>query len=306
MAPGGYAWWYLDALSDDGRFGLTLIAFLGSVFSPYYAAARRRAPWGRAEPLQHNAVNVALYALHDGKRRWSMTERGRGALAREARVLRIGPSSLAWHGETLDIQLDEVTAPWPSRIRGSVRVHTQGWQAHPLVLDAQGQHRWSVLAPVARVEVALTSPALRWSGPAYMDRNWGGAPLERAFTRWDWSRAHLRDERTLVMYDVQRLQGSREVWSLCFDADGAVRAVESPVVAQLPGTAWRLPRSTRLEAALPGAVRTLEDGPFYARSLLGARWQGEPVVAMHESLCLRRFSSPWVQAMLPFRMPRRR
>ena len=44
VAPGGYAWWYIDALSDDGRCGLTIIAFIGSVFSPYYALARRRAP----------------------------------------------------------------------------------------------------------------------------------------------------------------------------------------------------------------------------------------------------------------------
>jgi carotenoid 1,2-hydratase len=29
------------------------------------------------------------------------------------------------------------------------------------------------------------------------------------------------------------------------------------------------------------------------------------VVAMHESLSLDRFMRPWVQAMLPFRMPRR-
>ena len=33
----GYVWWYVDALSDDGRQGLTIIAFIGSVFSPYYA-----------------------------------------------------------------------------------------------------------------------------------------------------------------------------------------------------------------------------------------------------------------------------
>ena len=42
VPPGGYAWWYVDALSDDGRHALTIIAFIGSVFSPYYAAARRR------------------------------------------------------------------------------------------------------------------------------------------------------------------------------------------------------------------------------------------------------------------------
>ena len=40
----GYVWWYVDALSDDGRHGLTLIAFIGSVFSPYYAWRGGAAP----------------------------------------------------------------------------------------------------------------------------------------------------------------------------------------------------------------------------------------------------------------------
>ena len=59
IAPGGYAWWYVDALSADRRHGLTVIALLGSVFSPYYARARRRDP--AADPLQYCAMNVALY-----------------------------------------------------------------------------------------------------------------------------------------------------------------------------------------------------------------------------------------------------
>jgi carotenoid 1,2-hydratase len=50
--------------------------------------------------------------------------------------------------------------------------------------------------------------------------------------------------------------------------------------------------------------QTLEDGPFYARSILSTRVFGEDVPAMHESLSLDRFRKPWVQAMLPFRMPR--
>ena len=61
VAPGGYAWWYLDALSDDGQHGLTIIAFIGSVFSPYYAWARERTAGGAAEALNHCAFNVALY-----------------------------------------------------------------------------------------------------------------------------------------------------------------------------------------------------------------------------------------------------
>ena len=42
VVRGGYSWWYVDALSDDGKNGITLIALIGSVFSPYYAAMRRR------------------------------------------------------------------------------------------------------------------------------------------------------------------------------------------------------------------------------------------------------------------------
>ncbi len=41
VPAGGYAWWYVDALSDDGAHGLTIIAFIGSVFSPFYAWSRR-------------------------------------------------------------------------------------------------------------------------------------------------------------------------------------------------------------------------------------------------------------------------
>ena len=34
VAPGGYLWWYVDAISDDGQHALSIIAFVGSVFSP--------------------------------------------------------------------------------------------------------------------------------------------------------------------------------------------------------------------------------------------------------------------------------
>jgi len=51
--------------------------------------------------------------------------------------------------------------------------------------------------------------------------------------------------------------------------------------------------------------QTLEDTPFYARSVLRSGSSGavsEPI--MHESLDLDRFKKAWVRALLPFRMPR--
>jgi carotenoid 1,2-hydratase len=51
-------------------------------------------------------------------------------------------------------------------------------------------------------------------------------------------------------------------------------------------------------------VETLEDAPFYARSLLTTRLAGTPAQTFHESLSLDRFSRGWVRMLLPFRMPR--
>ena len=60
----------------------------------------------------------------------------------------------------------------------------------------------------------------------------------------------------------------------------------------------------QISAAVPSVVETLEDTPFYARSVIEAEILGHRVTAMHESLDMRRFCAPVVQAMLPFRMPR--
>ena len=258
-----------------------------------------------------------------------MTERGRGQVRCDALHLKIGPSALHWHGDTLTIDVDEIAVPWPARIRGVVRLHAAQRFDHPVVLAPQGGHRWFPIAPSARVEVDLMSPALRWSGPGYLDSNCGDAPLERAFTRWDWSRAHLSGGRSVVLYDVERIGAQPLSVGLHFDAKGAVQAVEPPPEAALPRTRWGVKRGTRSEAAARGSsasahatvsagaaagvapagapaqvLQTLTDAPFYARSLLRARWLGEPVTAMHESLSLTRFDTRWVQAMLPFRMPR--
>lgn len=278
---------------------MTVIAFVGSVFSPYYARARAR---GAGDPENHCAINVALYGA--GKR-WAMTERRRGALARDTTTFAVGPSRLTWNGQALTIAVDEVAVPWPSRIRGTITLHPAALPAHVATLDAAGVHRWRPLAPCARVEVNLSHPALRWSGAAYWDSNDGDAPLEDAFTGWDWSRARTRGG-TAILYDVRRRDGTRTAFGLDCSDHGACAALAVPPEVALPDSRWRIPRTTRAEAG--GAARvvaTLVDAPFYARSVVASRLHGEDVIALHESLSLDRFRQRWVRLLLPFRMPRR-
>lgn len=306
VPPGGYMWWYVDALSDDGRHGLTVIAFVGSVFSPYYAWARRQArgqPTRGAEAANHCALNVALYGA---TRRWAMTERSAARHRSDPAHLRIGPSQMHWTGSDLVIDIDEVTAPIPSRLKGQVRIRPDALFDMAYPLDAAGHHHWCPVAPCARVEVVFDQPALRWSGSAYLDSNRGTRPLEDDFVRWDWSRARSPDGHTTVLYDVARRAEGPFSLSLAFDPSGSVSPFEAPPRAPLPHSRWRIRRGTRSDnGSTPQITASLEDGPFYARSLLETRLRGITVPAVHESLDLNRFRSPWIQWMLPFRMPRR-
>lgn len=295
----GYVWWYLDATSDDGRHAITLIAFVGSVFSPYYAWARRGGP---SDPENHCAINVALYG--EGAGRWTMTERGRAALHRTADTLTIGPSALHWDGTALTVRIDEISAPLPRRVRGTVKLYPAAQPCRSFVLDPQGRHRWTPLAPLARVEVEMDSPGLRWSGPGYLDMNAGDAPLDRDFVRWDWSCARTRDGAA-VLYDITPRGDGAHCLGLRFGQDGSVTSFDAPPRVALPRSGiWRVPRAIRAEEGMAHVRRTFEDTPFYVRSEIASVLGGEGVLAMHESLSLDRFRTPIVQAMLPFRMPR--
>jgi len=274
-----------------------VIAFIGSVFSPYYAAARR---WGTADPLAHCALNVALYG--GAGKRWAMTERGRHRLTRSADELAIGPSTLSWEENGLQVRINEVSAPWPSRIQGIVRLHWPMIAEESIALDAAGRHHWRPIAAVADAEIALTHPARRWSGTAYLDSNFGTVPLEADFSGWTWSRTNLRDG-TVVLYDVTPRVGAPLALARYYARCGDVITLVPPPPVTLAPTRWRLSRATRAEAGA-SVQATLEDTPFYARSLIATRLLGQSATAMHETLALDRFRAAWVQAMLPFRMPR--
>ena len=234
-----------------------------------------------------------------------MTERGRRALHRGENHMIIGASALHWDGASLTIWIEEVTAPVPSRLRGMVRVTPRALTGRTFALDVAGRHRWSPIAPAAHVEVMMERPSLRWSGVGYLDSNEGDRPLERDFREWDWCRAPTGDG-ALILYNAERRVGGHQELALRIDGSGCTERFEPPPPAALPRTAWGMRPRTRCDARSQPLVRQrLEDTPFYARSVIETRLLGERLHAVHESLSLDRFTSSWVQAMLPFRIPRR-
>jgi carotenoid 1,2-hydratase len=116
----------------------------------------------------------------------------------------------------------------------------------------------------------------------------------------------LDDGRCAILYNRTERHHPSESLALLCDERGDVETFTPPRNQPLPHTRiWRIPRATQAEEGFrPTIAQTLEDTPFYARSVINTRLLGEPLTAIHESLSLDRFDSRWVQTLLPFRMPR--
>jgi len=274
------------------------------VFSPYYAWSRRR---GIGDPMAHCALNVALYGEIG---RWAMTERGASACERDRDYFKIGPSRITSSPQGLRFQIDEVANPLPRRLQGEVFVEKGiAWQPDVFSLSADAAHRWGPLQPRARIEVALTRPKLRWQGWAYVDSNEGDEPIDRGFSDWDWSRAHLPDGSTAVLYEVRSPGTQAQIANLLalrFISGQAPQAFAPGSRQSLGRTGWGIPRHSFQEGKKAARLhRSLEDTPFYARSVIRANVLGHEVLAMHETLDASRFASGWVQSLLPWRMPRK-
>ena len=293
----GYRWWYVDGLSDDGTHGIVVIAFVGSVFSPYYYSARER---GETDPHDHCAMNVGVYRPR-GKV-WAFTEWDAAALERDASMFCVGPNRLSWRDGALSIEVDERSAPFGRRVAGRVTVRPRFLNDRAFLLDRGRRHRWRPIAPSARIEVELARPSLSWQGNAYLDTNGGERALEDDFDRWNWSRSHARDT-TSITYAVTEHDGYEHALALDFRDDGSLTEADVPGHVPLPATGWRVDRATRAHGT-PDVIRTFEDMPFYARSLLTEDRDGHATLVMHESLSLGRFKAGWVRRLLPFRMRR--
>ena len=143
VGPNGYAWWYVDGLSDCGTRAVSVIGFIGSVFSPWYRWS------GRKNPQNHVCINVATYGRGG---RFTMTDRGQSALRQTASRLEVGPSAMRWENDQLVIDICEVSShPMISKIEGQIRVTPTAITRVELPLTPDGAHIWRPFAPRARI-----------------------------------------------------------------------------------------------------------------------------------------------------------
>ncbi|MDJ0858498.1 MAG: carotenoid 1,2-hydratase [Dinoroseobacter sp.] len=273
-----------------------MIAFIGSVFSPWYRWS------GRKSPDNHVCINVATYGPGG---RWTMTDRGRGALQQTNDTFTVGPSSVHWNGTKLVVDINEVSTPWCDRVKGTVTIHPRGLTDQEVPLTGDGGHIWRPFAPSSDIEVDLNRAGWTWTGHGYFDANFGTRALEADFGYWTWGRYPINGG-TASFYDVARRDGSDCAVALRFDEQGGVETMEAPPKTRFSRSLWTVRRETRAdEGTRPKQYKAMLDAPFYCRAGVETTIHGERTQGVHEALDLNRFRGPWLMPMLAVRVPRR-
>ena len=301
VPPNGYAWWYIDGVEPNSGQAVSVIAFIGSVFSPWYKWS------GRKKPQNNVCLNVATYGK---KSRFTMTDRGQSALIQETHKLTIGPSSLIWDNskKELIIHVDEISSlPLITRLKGTITLKPSGITNVELPLTKEGTHVWRPFAPTAKIEVNLNRPEWQWEGHGYFDANFGTRALEQDFDYWTWGRFPI-GKGTSCFYDLELRSKENYQFEYHFKSNGlAEKITDAPKNSKFSRSLWGIKRQTRCDNQdKPKQEKSLLDAPFYSRATVSTRIKGIKTVGVFEALDLRRFRNPLLMFMLAVRVPRRK
>jgi len=284
--PGGYEWWYFDALSDDGVWAMTCIWFLGNPFSPYYRAAALGQP---GDPWEQNALFFALYKegrLHA----YHFTQFPKSQICADEQrpaSLRFGPNDLSQPQTGLyRIQIADENANRRTLI-ADLTFDAPPLQAEAVQVDGGlDAHFWLPAAPQCRVRGQISLRELNnsgveriaFTGQGYHDHNWGALPFSASLRDWYWARAALSDQRTVILYHVRPRHSEAISHLLLFENGRLTRHDPQANVSQTRyrlngfGTAY----ATQLTAQTDGLTAVfhlgarLDSAPFYLRTLCHA------------------------------------
>ena len=282
----------MDGISDDGSMAISIIAFIGSVFSPWYSWS------GRKNPHNHCSLNVVTY----GKRgRWTMTERKEKSIGLDANNFQIGPSNICWNGKSLDINFKEITIPHLDSLEGTISIYPEYITDIEVLLKPDGTHIWRPFAPISRIKVETNKKGWKWEGNAYLDGNFGTRALEQDFSYWTWSRLPCK-EGSIAFYDANRRKGKPLSVSLKFYSDGLVKEMIAPPETQLSRSLWAVQRKTRSDIDYkPKQIKHMLDAPFYTRSGIKTKIYGEEMIGVHEALDLN-LEAEFFNLLIPFNL----
>jgi carotenoid 1,2-hydratase len=219
--PGGYEWWYFDALSDDGREAIVIIFLDNFIFSPRYNSLNRQLKRRPAEEARESGIPAVAFTYYrDGKPLYrSVTEYSAEDFSADPEWphCEIGKSFFSYDsapygsGYAVNVFADigskqrlSASFEWLSVESDLVPVAEESTRT-----VAPG-HSWNLVAPRSDVTGKILienhrkehSDEIHFRGTGYHDHNIDTRWLPEAVSRWNWGRIHFADA-TAVFYDYR-------------------------------------------------------------------------------------------------------
>ena len=324
-ASAAYEWWYLDAISTDGRTAFVFIWFAGLPFSPDALTNHERGRPARA--ADHVAMFTAVYV--EGKQiAYALNRHPESEFeaARESLNVRVGPNRLErFSNGDIAATVDAPMLFGGGRLSGTLRLSASGGQGAGIgEVAGAADHVWNPLVPSCELSGSLrlagADGSEKWSsefaGRGYLDHNYGSRPLTEGIRRWHWGRAHLGDT-TIVYYHNEPKSGPHESVLAVIDASADPNCTD----IQFSATDWRrrilCPRfpNTVAVTGLRGNDRVtftarrrhiVDWGPFYMRFLcdVTATIRGRELsgTAITEYLDPRGLRARWLRPLIKTRI----
>lgn len=313
-APGGFAWWYLDAVNEDGD-GLVLIWSFGLPFLPGQGQAARA---GHGLPAtQRPSLNLAVY--RGGAERFYLLQEHppeSAQLTPEGGTM--GASTLrSWIAEDqrhLEVVLDTPVPGSPHPLTGQLRLSAPAVDL-PGPVGPPSAHAWRPLACACTVAAELKlgdERLLSGSFRAYHDRNESPSPLHTlGIEHWIWGRVAFPDHERIFYALWPESGGAPQVLGLRVDRDGRMTALGQPRIALGPArrTLYGMTRWDSvdiLDGERPwlnvGELQTVDNGPFYLRFVARALAEGVEGVGVVEAVRPGRVDLDWQRPMVRTRV----
>lgn len=283
LGPGGYEWWYFDALSSDGRYGLVVIFYQGNPFSTRY----NRAIQNKGEqpfPSEHPAVSISIYE-EGSPVYYSFTEFEPAAanFAGDRPLVEMGGHRMERRSSegrlTYELDLRE-TLPSGDTLEAFITFESPDSivSAFADMDDHAAGHCWNLVQPRAvvkadiRLEVEYEeSRQIQFEGLGYHDHNTGQEPMRDEFADWYWGRFHF-DYGTLIYYVMNRRNTRQhEAWLIGNQGGEKIDTFDGIELKDTGFTIFGLKTARKLRLHSEHTKvqvqqsHLLDNGPFYQR-----------------------------------------
>lgn len=288
--PGGYEWWYFDAVDFDSDTRFVIIFYEGNPFSPrYIRALENDTAVSQKLPACFPAVSISVY--QNGKTvYYSFTDFAEEDIWFDSQLpcFRFGPHEMRGKKEgdiiMYEVTLDE-TLPTGCGIWGkfSFQSHEVSNDLFDDIGDSQLDHTWNLTQPKAEVRGELkllkedqVTHHVNFRGTGYHDHNMGQEPMFEEFDSWYWGRFHF-EECTLIYYVINRKSGNKyQAWLIRSDNSAILHKFNEVHILDKQLSLFGLKSARRVEMSNEDLTVTiqqrvfLDNGPFYQRYISDA------------------------------------